>query len=721
MKLRSGIFGFAAVSVMMLTCSPVPKQEKTISNIEANRVSLPNGWSLTPVGKMLPLGDLPLNIAVSSSGKLAAVTNNGQSDQSIRLIDLEGEVIADSIDIGKSWLGLVFSPDEKFLYASGGNDNIIIKYAIANKHLFPDDTISLGKPWPERISVAGITIDKKGERLYAVTRENNSLYVIDAASKKVISKQALDGEAYTCLLSPDDKTLFISCWGCDHVVIFDTQTLKITGSIRVGDNPNDLCLTKDGQYLFVANANDNNVSVIDTRKNIVIEILNSSLYPDAPPGSTTNSVALSKDEKILFIANADNNCIALFDVSVPGKSKSKGFIPTGWYPTCVRIVNDKILISNGKGLSSMANPYGPDPTRRGQVVTYQQGGKEHKIKVQYIAGLFRGTLNILPVPGPELLAIYSQAVFSNVPYTKKNELVSAIPEGNPVPRKVGNRSPIRYIFYIIKENRTYDQVLGDIPEGNGDPGLVLFGEKITPNHHAIAREFVLLDNFYVNGEVSADGHNWTMGAYATDYLEKTWPTSYGGRGGDYTAEGNREIANNKNGFLWDYCSRKGISFRSYGEFVDNQKANIPVLNNHFCKYFTSWDQTVRDTVRFYQWKRDFDSLMTINALPQLNTIRFINDHTEGLRLGTPTPFAHVADNDLAIGLFVDYLSHSSVWNESLVIMVEDDAQNGPDHVDAHRSVALIAGGYVKKGFVDHTPYTTTSLLRTIELILGFRL
>ncbi len=343
---------------------------------------------------------------------------------------------------------------------------------------------------------------------------------------------------------------------------------------------------------------------------------------------------------------------------------------------------------------------------------------EHKIKVQYIAGLFTGTLNILPVPGSEQLAVYSQAVFSNVPYTKKNELISAIPEGNPVPQKVGDPSPVKYIFYIIKENRTYDQVLGDMPEGNGDPGLVLFGEKISPNHHAIAREFVLLDNFYVNGEVSADGHNWTMGAYATDYLEKTWPTSYGGRGGSYDAKGNREIANNKNGFLWDHCSRKGVSFRSYGEFVDNQKANIPVLNNHFCRYFTSWDQTVRDTVRFYQWKRDFDSLMAVNALPQLNTIRFINDHTEGLRLGRPTPFAHVADNDLAIGLFVDYLSHSSVWNESLVIMVEDDAQNGPDHVDAHRSVALIAGGYVKKGFVDHTPYTTASLLRTIELILG---
>jgi hypothetical protein len=209
-----------------------------------------------------------------------------------------------------------------------------------------------------------------------------------------------------------------------------------------------------------------------------------------------------------------------------------------------------------------------------------------------------------------------------------------------------------------------------------------------------------------------------MGGYATDFLEKNWPTSYGGRGGFYNGEGTREIANNKNGFLWDACQRKGVSFRTYGEFVEGNKPNIPVLKKHFCSSFTSWDQKIRDTVRFYQWKRDFDSLLAADALPQLNTIRFINDHTEGLNLNRPTPFAHVADNDLAVGLFVDYLSHSSAWKESLIIIVEDDAQNGPDHVDAHRSTAYIAGGYVKKGYVDHTAYTTTSLLRTMELILG---
>jgi hypothetical protein len=284
--------------------------------------------------------------------------------------------------------------------------------------------------------------------------------------------------------------------------------------------------------------------------------------------------------------------------------------------------------------------------------------------------------------------------------------------------KVGDPSPIKYVFYIIKENRTYDQVLGDIPEGNGDTSLVLFGERITPNQHKLAKEFVLLDNFYVDGEVSSDGHNWSTSANATDFLEKTWPTDYGGRGGEYSGEGKREAANPKKGFIWDYCKRAGVSYRTYGEFADDYKANIPVLEGHFCPYFTSWDETVRDTTRFYQWRREFDSLLSVNAVPQFNSLRFINDHTEGQRIGRPTPFAHVADNDWAVGLFVEYLSKSKIWNECAIFIVEDDAQNGPDHVDAHRTTAYVAGGLVKRKFVDHTMYSTSSMLRTMELILG---
>ena len=327
-------------------------------------------------------------------------------------------------------------------------------------------------------------------------------------------------------------------------------------------------------------------------------------------------------------------------------------------------------------------------------------------------------MSIIPEPDAEKLASYSAMVYNNTPF--RQEKVNNIPDakGTAIPEHSSGKSPIHYVFYVIKENRTYDQVLGDVPEGNGDTTLVLFGKKITPNQHQLVKDFVLLDNFYVDGEVSADGHNWSMGAYATDYLEKTWPSGYGGRGGDYESEGNRKIANNKNGFIWDFCARQGVSYRTYGEFADNYKPNIPILKDHYCPYFTSWDQDVMDTIRFRQWKRDFDSLLAVGAVPHLNTIRLINDHTQGLRAGKPTPFAQVADNDLAVGKLVEYLAASAIWNECAIFILEDDAQNGPDHVDAHRSPVYIAGGYVKRHFADHTPYSTASVLRTIELILG---
>jgi YVTN family beta-propeller protein len=700
---------------MLIFCSLLRAQQPEDSTA---KITLPNGWSLTPAGTGYLLGDLPLNIAVSHSKKLMAVTNNGQSIQGIQLIDVASGKILDNIVVAKCWLGLKFSADEKFLYASGGNDNWILKYAVTGNKLLLTDSLKLGNKWPEKISPAGIDIDDNRNLLYVVTKDNNSLYILDILTKKIKGIYKLGGEAYTCLLSPDKKELYLSCWGCDKLYVFSTVSKVFTDSIAVGDNPNDLCLTNNGKYLFVANSNDNSVSVIEMATKKVIETLTTSLYPDAPEGSTTNGLALSPDEKTLYIANADNNCLSLFDVSTPGNSKSMGFIPTGWYPTCVKAIGKKIFVTNGKGFSSFANPEGPNPVRPKDHVTYRVGDTSNIKTTQYIAGLFIGTMSIIDVPGPQQLAVYSRQVYTNTPYTKAKETVSEGEKGNPIPEKVGDPSPVKYVFYIIKENRTYDQVLGDMKEGNGDTSLVLFGEKVTPNQHKIARDFVLLDNFYVDAEVSADGHNWSLGGYATDYLEKNWVTSYGGRGGEYDAEGTREIANNKNGFLWDYCRRAGLSYRTYGEFADDYKPNIPVLKNHLCPYYTSWDQHVRDTTRVGQWKRDFDSLLRINAVPRLNTLRLINDHTEGLSKGRPTPFAHVAENDLAVGMFIDYLSKSSIWKQSLVIIVEDDAQNGPDHVDAHRSTAYIVSPYVKRHFVDHTPYTTTSLLRTIELVLG---
>lgn len=691
---------------------------QSLSEIDARRVILPNGWGITSLGEHIELGDLPLNIAVSPDRKYLAVTNNGQSKQSIQLIAVKQHKVISERQVKVAWFGLAWAKDSRTLFASAGNGNYIIQFRVKEGMLTPVDSIFLGKPWPEKISIAGIALDQHRDLLYAVTKENNSLYVVNLPEKKVINRFPLGGEGYSCLLSKDGKLLYISCWGCKKVLIYDTGKQKISDSIQVGDHPNDMLLNSKGTFLFVANANDNSVSVINTKSLKVVEVLDAALIPDAPSGSTTNSLAMSSNGKTLYIANADNNCLALFDISTPGKSKSKGFIPTGWYPTCVKIVNNTIFVANGKGFGSLPNPLGPNPLKKKQPVEFQKGVKVKEEPIQYIAGLFTGTLSILPEPGDDQLSVFSQSVYRNAPYSREKEHLQSRTANNPVPGKPGGPSPIKYIFYIIKENRTYDQVLSDIPAGNGDTTLLHFGEKVTPNQHALAQEFVLLDNFYVDGEVSADGHNWSLGAYATDYLEKNWPTYYGGRGGSYDSEGSREIANNKNGFIWNNCNRNGVSYRTYGEFTYNFKPNLKVLNEHFCPYYPGWNMDIKDTSRFNLWQRDFDSLLAIRQVPHFNTVYFPNDHTEGLKLGRPTPFAHVADNDLAVGLFVEHLSHSSIWKESVVFILEDDAQNGPDHVDAHRSTAYIAGGFVKRKYVDHTMYSTSGMLHTIELILN---
>ncbi len=710
---------YLSIALLFFSIYSIAQQEeKLFKKLEEKRVQLPNGWQLSPAGSMLPLGDLPLNMALSSSKKMLAVTNNGQSIQSLQLINTVTNEILDNKLIETAWYGLKFSADEKFLYASAGNENRILKYAIQKGKLVLNDSFLLGKKWPVKISPAGIELDDARKLLYVVTKEDNSLYVMNVETKITDQKIALGAEAYGCVLSPDKKELYISLWGGDKVMIFDTQKKIITDSIAVGDNPNELLLNKKGSFLYVANANDNSVSIIDIKKRKVIEVLSTSLYPDAPIGTTSNGLALSPDEETLYVANADNNCLAVFDVEEPGKSHSKGFIPVGWYPTNVKTVGKKIFVSNGKGVTSFPNPGGPNPTRRDELVEWHVGDTTVKKRNGYIGGLMQGTMSIIEEPNEETLAVYSKAVYTNTPYTKEKELMAAGEAGNPIPMKVGDASPIKYVFYIIKENRTYDQVLGDVKEGNGDPSLVLFGENITPNQHKLTKEFVLLDNFYADGEVSADGHNWSTSAGATDYLEKNWGTSYGGRGGSYPGEGAKAIANPPKGFIWDYCKRAGVTYRTYGEFAYFDKATIPALQGHACPYYDGYNLRVPDTTRFYQWKREFDSLVLISAVPQFNSVRFGNDHTEGARIGRPTPFAHVADNDLAVGLFIEHLSNSPIWKESAVFVIEDDAQNGSDHVDAHRTTAYLAGPFVKRGFVDHTMYSTSSMLRTMELILG---
>jgi YVTN family beta-propeller protein len=697
-----------------------PFEESALyKSLQSSKVTLPNGWSLTPVGKSIQLDDLPLNMVVSPSKKLLAVTNNGQSTQTITLIDVATEKMLDNVVIKRSWVGLAFSDDEQFLYASGGNDNLIVIYKIQAGKLLADGEIVLGEPFPKgKISPAGLCVDSKRNRLYVVAKDSKSLFICDLNNRKVVKEQALEAEPYTCKISPSSGELFISIWGGSKVIAYDVETEKITKEIITNSHPNELLFTQDGKHLFVPNGNDNTVSVIETSSYKLIEHITASLYPDSPIGSTPSGVALSPDEKTLYVANGDNNCLAVFDVSKKGQSRSKGFIPTGWYPTSVKTIGNKIYVANGKGFSSKPNPKGPNPLASKKAQEKGANPEANKAVVEYIGGLFKGTLSIMEVPDEKTLATYSHVVFLNTPYSKQKEQQADGEAGNPIPQKVGDKSPIKYVFYIIKENRTYDQVFGDIKEGNGDSSLCLFPERTTPNQHKLVKEFVLLDNFYVDAEVSADGHNWSMAAYANDYVEKNWPTSYGGRGGTYDYEGSRKIAYPKNGFIWDFCKRANVTFRTYGEFAGDGKAHYAGVEDNFCKLYHGYDLKFKDVDREAQWEHDFDSLLAIDRVPQFSTIRLGNDHTSGSRVGAYSIEAAVADNDLAVGKLIEHLSRSKIWNQSVVFILEDDAQNGSDHVDAHRSTAYVIGPYVKRKFVDHTMYSTSGMLRTIELILG---
>ncbi len=383
-----------------------------------------------------------------------------------------------------------------------------------------------------------------------------------------------------------------------------------------------------------------------------------------------------------------------------------------------------IYVTNGKGSSSRANRDGPMPGFRG-------AGSPTR---EYIGGLFQGTLSLIAMPDPKQMAGYSQTVYDCSPLRRGEPNAvrtpnPTLPAGFPIPSKVGDPSPIRYVVYIIKENRTYDQVFGDVPEGNGEPALCLFPEAVTPNHHALVREFVLLDNFYVDSEVSADGHEWSMGAYATDFVERIWPLGYrGDRRVPYPAEGgNLNLAKPAGGYIWDKAAEKGVSYRSYGEFVANAPnpklpgmTPVVALMGHFDPFFRSFDMDYQDIKRVDRFLTELAAFEKAGEMPRLVILRLPNDHTSGTSPGKFTVTACLGDNDLALGRIIEGLSRSKFWRQMAIFVVEDDAQNGSDHVDAHRTVALAISPYIKRHTVDSTLYSTSSMLRTMELILGLQ-
>ncbi len=728
----AGLATLAIAQKPQPTPSPKGKPESAAANTTARelpgvkaggRILLPTQWSLKPAGKQIKLGDFPVNIQLHPKLPYAAILHAGYGENEIVIVDLKEDKVVSRASVPQAFYGIAFAPSGEHVYCSGGEYEVVHGFRFKDGYLSEHKTFPIADP-KEKFVPSGISVDNKGEKLFVCCAWGSVLKIVPIAdpTKMTTIEFEKDSYPYYALPSPDGKKLYVSLWGAAGVAVVNLETNKIEATWPTDSHPTEM-LFGPKDLLYVACANSNNVWVFDIDDAKALEVIGGAIYPTAPLGATPNSLALSADGKALLIANANTNHLSLVDVSVRGKSKSLGLIPVGWYPTSVRFdhTGERILVANGKGVMSKANPQGPNPLASPPAST-----------VEYIGGLFKGTLGIIDNPDPGKMAAYTKTVFECSPLDPENKPRAAAREAdNPIPAKVGDRSPIKHCIYIIKENRTYDQVFGDMPQGNGDKNLCIFPENVTPNHHALAREFVLLDNFYVESEVSADGHEWSMAAYATDFTEKLWPLSYRGsryKGKiGYPSEGSYKISASAGGYIWDLCAEAGVTYRSYGEWIANGKnpgdpgvAKVKALEGHFDPKFRSYDLDYKDVDRAARFIEELKEFETKGEMPRFIVLRLPNDHTSGTAKGKPTPTAYVADNDLALGQVVEALSQSKFWKDLAIFVVEDDAQNGSDHVDAHRTVALAISPYIRRGSVDSNMYSTASMLRTMELILGLK-
>ncbi len=751
--------------------------EKVLPGILPDQsIQLPNQWRLKPVGKQLEVGDFPVNLAIHPSGQYLAILHAGMREHEVVVMDLNRnkQKIVSRVTVDQTFYGICFTPNGKKLYLSGGEFEVVHEFDFDRGLLSNAKTIHLNG-LTEKGVIGGISTDPKGQDLFVcatwgdaviripidnpdnhtvipITREKLDLGTLnpqsgskgeppsppdgrkDPEKKEIKTAPGKDSPVkkmpchpYICLVPSSGKKAYVSLWSAAAIAVLDLETNRPVAFWKTEEHPTEMVLSPDEKVLYVACANSAEVSVLDTETGKPLQSLHSAMAPETTlPGSTPNSLTLTANGEILLVANADANQLAVFNVQNPKQAKPLGFIPVGWYPTSVRFNNrdKKIYVANGKGAIPKSNRSGPNPYNGRTPLQ------------EYIGSIFRGSVSTIDFPTPKQLGVYTEQAYKLRPDTKSYAKEdNSIWKDNPIPRRLGEPSPIRHVFYIIKENRTYDQVFGDIPQGNGEKDLCLFPEAVTPNQHRLAKEFVLLDNFYVEGEVSADGHEWSMGAYATDFLEKYWPLSYRGspkKRFGYPSEGQIDYAvRPKNGYIWDRCAQANVSYRTYGEWIDLGKkqkdgtygpavATVKALEGHFDPFYQPYDLSYPDVKRAQRFIGDFKRLEKENAIPQFTIIKLPNDHTAGTQFGKPTPTAFVADNDLALGMVVHAISHSSIWKDSAIFVLEDDAQNGPDHVDAHRSTALVISPYTKRKQVVSTLYSTTSMLRTMELILGLQ-
>jgi YVTN family beta-propeller protein len=735
---RRGVRRALAVSsvAFVAACQGTPSNSPMDSNpMGATIGRLPTGVHLDPAAPQHPTYSFPLGMAMAPDSVHIALSVDGWYKQGVQIVDRATGAVTQTLEQPAAFVGIAYSPDGRTLYASGGNQDVVYRYDWANGRAALRDSLVLAVKRRPRASgtryPAGLALSPDGSRLYVAENLADSLAVIDVASGQVTQRYATDPYPYGVAVSASGD-VFVSAWGGHTVSQFTPAGSGFTSrKITVGRHPSALLLNRAGTRLFVASGSTDRVDVVSVPAHRVIESL-----LDPPPagpgeGSTPNALGLSPDGTRLFVAEADANAVAYFDLTAgtadvagaTGTDLLAGRVPTGWYPSLVAALHDTLFVATSKGLGTHANLDGAQPV---PMPGHPPRGRN------YTLGQLDGSVMLAPLAnarGSELAALTQRVVRANGW------------DGNTA--RVAKYPPFEHVIYVIKENRTYDQVFGDVASGDGDTSLVFFPKADSPNHHAIAARFGLFDRFFVNAEVSADGHNWSTAAYGTDYLEKTVQSQYSNRGRPYQYEGasfgggeGSPIPDDDpnapaNGYLWDLAHRAGITFRNYGEFVisgdadkddplpDGYRGDKPFLREHTNPDYPGFNLDIRDQHRMDVWTKEFDEFVRTSSLPALEIVRLPNDHTSGAAAGKPTPLAAFADNDLALGRLVQAVSHSPYWKNTVIFVLEDDAQNGPDHVDSHRSPMEVISAYNRPGTI-HRWTNTTDVLRTIEEILGMQ-
>jgi YVTN family beta-propeller protein len=740
-----------------------------VGRLADGSVQTPVNQLITPAGKQIEFNGNPMSVVIHPNGKTAMVLNGkGQ----LNMIDLTTrKQIGSSISLGLShtW-GLAYSKDGSHLYATGsGSTGQVVSMSIAD-----DGTATIQNKFTLPAAIVGgninpldLAVGPQGQLLVALNRDN-SLGVVDSATG-ALTAQIPVGNAPTSVLVAGNTAYVTNQGGrvaqssdttnkssgtsvvsdpkngassTGTVSVVDLTTNTVTKTIDVGVQPERM--TQSGQYLFVTNTNSDTISVIDTKTNEVAQTIDIKPYPDAPKGSTPNAVKMLDGNKLLVSLGRDN-AVAVYDWKGPTEAPElKGLIPTAWFPVDLAIdsANQRILVANSDGVGSL----GPASKLTIQGITTEGHSSYSQV----------GSLSMISFPSTEDLVQGTKQVYTNNDwFGMKNRNAKARENKKPVaiPERIGEPSTIKHVFYIVKENRTYDQVLGDIGKGNSEPALVQFPEKVTPNFHKLAKQFPLLDNAYVGGIQSASGHQWIVQGTNPDYQDKETNT---GNVRSYPYNGGDAMTYASTGFIWDNAIKNGISFANFGEYTNQFKgtmshgswtdwyndylkmagqqqgdlrapigsfqatSDVPSLNSNTYHPFPGFDTSIPDQYRTQLFLDQFQQYVKNTNLPQLVTMTLPDDHTSGTSTGTPTPQAQVADNDLAVGKIVDAISHSPYWKDSVIFITEDDAQNGLDHVDGHREPAYVISPWVKREITNSHYWTVVNMTRSIEQILGMQ-